>query len=145
VDEASADLLDFLRIQLTSALATQYSVLVIHVFVLSLFWCIQLVKRDLLGRPRKAARLKLALTDEMISVAAKIRVPGARGKGAHASGDALGFLPVQFASTLANQHSVLVIHAFSPFSSFWVRLDGPSSSEEFCPATRQSSGSRFSI
>jgi hypothetical protein len=141
VDETSTDLLDFLRIQLTSALAIQYSVLVIHVFFS--FCCFgafkgsKLVKRDLPGRPIKGGPLKLAFTDEVISVAAKIRVPGACSKGAQASGNALGLFPVQFTSTLANQHSVLVIHTFLLFSSFWVRWTGPSSSEEFCPAARQ--------
>jgi hypothetical protein len=47
-----------------------------------------------------------------ILVGANRRGDGAKGISPQSSADAFDFLGVQFTSTMANQHSVLVIHAF---------------------------------
>lgn len=119
---SSADTRDFVLTQGASAPANQNSVLVIHVFLLSSFWCMQRV-RDLPGRGL-AARLELAFR-RTISVAAEFRVPGAGRKGPQTSADLLSLFPVQFTSALPNQDSAFVIHACSPFSSILGPLSGP--------------------
>src|SRR6476661_3812147 len=72
------------------------------------------------GSSRRAARLELAFGGT-ISVPAEVRVPGAGCQGCQTAADFLGLVPVQFAGTPPNQYSAFVVHACSPFSSFWVR------------------------
>jgi hypothetical protein len=53
--------------------------------------------------------------------------------GIQTSADFLGLFPVQFTSAPPNQDPAFVIHACSPFSLFWDRCAGPSSSERILP------------
>jgi len=72
------------------------------------------------------------LTDVLISI--RRRRGGAEGKSNKASIDEVGFIRRQLAGTLANQHSVLVIHVFS-FRHLGSVEAGPSFSKT-CRATR---------
>jgi hypothetical protein len=67
--------------------------------------------------PGRGGPLKLGLTQETISIPA-IWTKG-DGESIEPSADLIHFLRTQLARTLPNQHSILVIHCFCSFSSFF--------------------------
>jgi hypothetical protein len=108
--EPAAYLHDFLLIQVTSTLANQYSVLVIHAF--SPF-VIGSVERAQALQKRKRLMILAALAEEGISVKSAGCSQGACGQRRDSTGYHGDFLLIQITSTLAEQYSVLVIHVVS--------------------------------
>jgi hypothetical protein len=107
--------LDFLLIQITSSLADQHSVLVIHAYLLSSFLGplerAQSSSRKFPGSAERCrTRLAAELTDVLVSI--RRRKGGADWKSNKAPIDEVGFRGRQLASATANQNSVLVIHAY---------------------------------
>jgi hypothetical protein len=121
--EPAAYLHNFVLIQITSTLANQYSVLIIHVFSPFVIAPVQ----------RAQSRQKKSLRRECLYVAAALAVgisvggagesQGAFGRSPEAAGYLHYFVFVQVTSALASQHSVLIIHTFllSSFGS----VNGP--------------------
>jgi hypothetical protein len=118
----SIDDFGFCRCQFASTAANQYSVLVIHFFSFSSIESVERA-RALQEKPSRRKRLLIgaaALAVEGISVESAGCRQGACGQRPEPTGYHLDFLLVQITSSLADQHSVLIIHVFV-LSSFWVR------------------------
>ena len=94
-----------------------------------------MTSRDEAGDANRRAPLELTFR-RTISVSAEVRVPGASCKGPQTSADLLGFVPIQFTSTLPNQDSVLFIHVVLLFVNFG-SVDGPKLFKRSCLAARQ--------
>jgi hypothetical protein len=126
--ETAAYLLDFLLIQITSTLANQYSVLVIHAFSPFVVGSVE----------RKSSRRKrlligaAALAVEGISVGSAGCSHGACGQRPEPTGYHLDFLLIQITSAPASQHSVLIIHNF--LLSLLSPLSGPKLFKGVCSA-----------
>jgi len=107
--EAAAYLLDFVLVQFASTLANQYSVLIIHVFLLSSLGPLSgpnLVKEVLLIGAA-------ALAVEGISIESAGCSQRACGQCPKPTGHHCDFVLIQITSTLAKQYSVLIIHVVS--------------------------------
>jgi hypothetical protein len=106
--------LDFMLVQITSAFASQYSILVIHFFLLAALGPLKRAQAlTKTVRPRSSAAERV-LTAELANVLISIRMRsvGAEGESSKSSIDDFGFCGRQFASTPANQYPVLVVHIF---------------------------------
>jgi hypothetical protein len=113
--EPAAYLLDFVLIQITSTLANQYSVLIIHVFSPFVIGPVERAQ----PRQKKSLRRKrlligaATLAVEGISIESAGRSQGACGQRPEPTGYHCDFVLIQITSTLTEQYSVLVIHVVS--------------------------------
>lgn len=111
--------------QVTSAPAHQYSVLVIHAFSPFIIGSVERTgsRQESLFGCIERSRTRLAAEFANMLVSVRRRSGGAEGKSSKSCIYDFRFCRCQFASTPANQHSVLVIHIY-PFI-IWVRWSGP--------------------
>src|SRR5215469_10850796 len=129
--------------QVTSAPASQHSVLIIHAFspfiIGAVKWALARQKKS---APRDWLYIRAALAEESISVQAGISPSrcGAKGCGTYSSTDVLDFLLTQGASASTKQYSVLVIHIFS--FCYWTRCAGPKLCKRVCSAALRRSRTR---
>jgi hypothetical protein len=108
---SSANVFDFLLTQGTSASAEQYPVYVIHTFISFRDFGPRFAKQHSATLTRSRTRLTAEFANVLISI--RRRRAGAEGESSKSSIDDFRFCGCQFASTPANQYSVLVVHFFS--------------------------------
>jgi hypothetical protein len=140
--EATAYLLDFLLVQVTSTLANQYSVLCMHAFfLLSSLRPLsgpKFFKEEFVRRRRQRRRLEpgsTALVEIPIDFAG--RSHAAFGRRPEAAAYPLDFLTRQITSAPAGQHSVLITHGVFSFHD-WAHGTGPSLTKMFSAALKRS-------
>jgi hypothetical protein len=122
--KSSIDDFGFCRRQFASAPANQYSVLVIHVFLLSSFGSVErtqkLLKESLFGGDGKDAARNQSTAFVEIAVKGTGCSQAAFGRRPEPAAYLVDFLLVQVTSAPASQHSVLIIHGVFSFHH-WVR------------------------
>jgi hypothetical protein len=133
--KASIDEVGFRGRQLASTLADQYSVLVIHVFLLSSIGSVERPKL-FTGQWRKWLQIgATALAVEGIPIESAGCSQGACGQRPEPTGYDRDFLVIQITSALAKQYSFVVIHIFL-LSSFFESVKPKASNKKFLAAKR---------
>jgi hypothetical protein len=124
--QPTGDHRDFLIVQVASAPAEQYSVLIIHAFSFHHFGSVERAQALQKEVSPDGLYVGAAFAHESISVRAARGRGGTKGGGTYSAIDEFDFLLTQGTSAPAKQYSVLIIHCFFSFR-YWGQLIGPSS------------------